>query len=143
LVNSPSRRTRLVIAEDHPSVARALKRLLANRFEIVAEVTDGNAAVDAARLRPDVMILDVSLPKMNGLEACRQIRQQEPMIRLVVVSAAVFPELKEESVRLRHICRRAEGRYASRPDRRHRGSPLSCRRRGLGRAESLDVIWSR
>ena len=100
-MSAPPRKTRVVIAEDHPSVAAALKRLIGTHFDIVAEVADGQAAVDVAtRLRPDVMILDLWLPKIDGLEACRRVRRDELEIKLIVMSADVCPELIEESRRL-------------------------------------------
>ena len=95
----------MVIAEDHPGVAAALKRLLSHHCEIVAEVADGNAAIDVAtRLRPDVMILDLWLPKTDGLEVCRRLKRQEPAIKLILMSADVSSDPTEESARLGDTC---------------------------------------
>lgn len=67
---------RLVIADDHPLIRRALRTLLAQEreFEIVAEAADGLGAVEAAhRYLPDVIVLDIGMPNLNGIEAARRV----------------------------------------------------------------------
>jgi DNA-binding NarL/FixJ family response regulator len=71
------RRARILIAEDHTIVMEGLTGLLKVDFDVVGAVSDGRMLVDAAkRLRPDVVVTDISMPGMNGLEACRQLRAE-------------------------------------------------------------------
>jgi two-component system response regulator NreC len=80
---------RIVLADDHKIVLDGLRSLLNSdpELEVVAEVRDGLAAVRAAQeLRPDVVIIDVSLPKMNGIEATRQIIAGDCSIKVVALS---------------------------------------------------------
>jgi CheY-like chemotaxis protein len=70
------RRPQVLVADDHPEVMKAVCRLLALDCEVVGSVTDGSAVLEAAhRLQPDVIVLDLNLPNINGLEACSQITQ--------------------------------------------------------------------
>ena len=89
-------RPRVLVADDHPDVAQAVCRLLALDYEIVGTVADGSALLEAVqRLEPDVVVLDVNLPKVHGLEACRQLTQMNPAIKVVVFSAMSESELGE------------------------------------------------
>jgi DNA-binding NarL/FixJ family response regulator len=73
---SPERRPRVLLADDHLLVAEALKSLLTPEFELVGVVEDGRALVEAAAtLRPDVIVADVSMPHLNGIDALAQLRQ--------------------------------------------------------------------
>lgn len=81
------KRPRVVMAEDHTLVGEGLGRILREHFNLVATVEDGLAAVKAAaRLRPDVVLLDISMPLMNGYEAARQIKTESPDIKIVFVT---------------------------------------------------------
>jgi DNA-binding NarL/FixJ family response regulator len=80
-------RTRVVLADDHAVVARGLSELLKDSFELLEVVHDGHALLDAAdRLRPDVIVTDISMPLLNGLDAIRQIRARHPEIKIVVLT---------------------------------------------------------
>ena len=69
----------MLIAEDHPGVAKAVCRMLALDYYIVANVADGRTVLEAAhRLQPDVIVVDLNLPHIHGLEVCRQITQVNP-----------------------------------------------------------------
>ena len=84
-----ARRTRIVIADDHPILRDGIRRMLDGEpdFEIVGEAGDGDAAVRlAAELLPDVILMDVGMPGMNGLEATRLIKAQHPSIVVVVLT---------------------------------------------------------
>jgi len=82
-------KTRILIADDH-LVMRAGLRLLLERqedFAVVAEADDGRQAVDlAAQLKPDVAVVDVAMPNMNGIEATRQMTAADPSLAVVVLS---------------------------------------------------------
>jgi DNA-binding NarL/FixJ family response regulator len=83
-----SRRPRVLLAEDHPAVAKAVCRVLALDCDVVGTVAEGGAVLEAAqRLRPDVIVVDFNLPHVNGLEACRQITQINPQAKVIVFSA--------------------------------------------------------
>jgi DNA-binding NarL/FixJ family response regulator len=78
---------RLLIADDHKIFAEGLKRLLNADFEIVGVVADGRELVAAAeKLRPDVMVVDISMPMLNGIEAVRQIKKVHPAIKVVFLT---------------------------------------------------------
>jgi DNA-binding NarL/FixJ family response regulator len=77
----------------------AVSRLLSLDCEVVGSVSDGSALLEAVdRLRPDVVVLDLNLPNLSGLEACRQITQAHPEIRVVVFTAVTDPELTQRSL---------------------------------------------
>ena len=93
-----TRRPRVLLAEDHPAVAKAVCRVLALDCEVVGAVADGGAVLEAAqRLLPDVIVVDLNLPNVNGLEACRQITQLNPEAKVVVFSAWNDPDVKQRS----------------------------------------------
>ncbi|MCY0966699.1 response regulator transcription factor [Parathalassolituus penaei] len=80
---------RLIIADDHPMVREGLKVSLEseNYIQVLADVSNGREALDkAAELKPDVVLLDISMPVMGGIEACELFRQQLPDIRLLIVT---------------------------------------------------------
>ena len=81
-------RPRVLLADDFPDLVKAVSRLLALDCEVVGTVADGDALLDIAqRLKPDVIVLDLTLPKLHGLDACRQVTQAHPEIRVVVFTA--------------------------------------------------------
>jgi len=70
------KKTRVLLADDHKIVIEGLKSLLGGEFEVVGSVEDGRALVDqAATLHPDVIVADISMPQLNGIEAARQIKK--------------------------------------------------------------------
>jgi DNA-binding NarL/FixJ family response regulator len=84
------RRPRVLLADDHPPLLAAIRRLLSAEFDVVGEAADGVEAVRLARaLQPDVVIMDLAMPPMGGIEAIRQI-QAEPsapaILALTVIS---------------------------------------------------------
>jgi DNA-binding NarL/FixJ family response regulator len=91
---SVPRRPRVLLADDHLMVAEALRSLLAPEFDLVGVVEDGRALVEAAgRLRPDVIVADVSMPQLNGIDALAQLRQggnRVPVVFLTMHRDASF-----------------------------------------------------
>jgi NarL family two-component system response regulator LiaR len=93
---------RILIADDHPIVRRGLTSLINIKpdLELVGEAADGLEAVDKARLlQPDVIILDLMMPRKSGLEAIKEIKQDNPEARILVVTSFaedenVFPAIK-------------------------------------------------
>jgi len=83
---------RLLIADDHGLMLEGLSRLLSGEFEIVGTATDGRKLVaEAERLRPDVVVLDIGMPELNGIEAARQVSKSLPECRIVFVTQQLDP----------------------------------------------------
>ena len=96
-----SRRARVVLADDHTLVTEALVTLLEPRFDVVATVADGRALLKTVEeLRPDVAVIDIAMPTLNGLDAARQIRVSTPECRLIFLTMAQDPDLAAEAFRL-------------------------------------------
>jgi len=93
---------RILIADDHPLFRKGLRALLASRpeMEVVGEVRTGQEAIDlAATVQPDLILMDLQMPGMSGIEATRQILHTSPQIRVLVVTLfeedeAVFTALR-------------------------------------------------
>jgi DNA-binding NarL/FixJ family response regulator len=82
-------RKRIVIAEDHMILREGLKALLSSspEIQVVGEAEDGREAIRLAlELKPDMLLMDLSMPRMNGMEAIREIRKQVPGIRILVLT---------------------------------------------------------
>src|SRR5579872_176174 len=93
-------RTKVLIADDHNVVAQGLRALLESTFDLLGVVHDGRALVEAVEsLRPDVILTDISMPSMNGLEAIRQIRARQPQARIIVLTMHREPQLAVEAFR--------------------------------------------
>jgi DNA-binding NarL/FixJ family response regulator len=91
---------RVLLADDHALLLGAYETLLAGECQIVGQVSDGRALVAAAlALTPDLIILDISMPLLNGLEAGRQIKQALPLVKLVFVTMNEDPDLAAEAFR--------------------------------------------
>jgi two-component system response regulator NreC len=83
------KKIRVLLAEDHTIVRKGLRSILdaEDSIEVVGEAEDGRAAVEAVEhLRPDVVLMDISMPGLNGLEATRQIKHRAPHIRVLVLT---------------------------------------------------------
>jgi DNA-binding NarL/FixJ family response regulator len=92
---------RVILADDHILVAEALQQLIAPYFDVVATVADGHALVDATlSLKPDVVVVDVAMPLLNGLEAGRQLKAKTPSLKLIFVTMNGDPNLAVEAIRL-------------------------------------------
>jgi DNA-binding NarL/FixJ family response regulator len=89
-----------LLADDHALLLGAFEKLLTPECDIVGQVSDGRALVAAAsKLRPDVVILDIGMPLLNGLEAGRQIKQTLRDVRLVFLTMNEDPDLAAEAFR--------------------------------------------
>jgi DNA-binding NarL/FixJ family response regulator len=93
-------RPRVLLADDHALLLAAFEKLLADQCEVVGLVSDGRALIEAAeRLRPDVIVLDIAMPLLNGLDAGRQIKQKMREVRLVFLTMNEDPALAAEAFR--------------------------------------------
>lgn len=91
---------RVLLADDHALLLGAFEKLLAGECDIVGQVSDGRALVAAAAtLRPDLIVLDITMPLLNGLEAGRQIKQKWPKVKLVFLTMNEDPDLAAEAFR--------------------------------------------
>ncbi|HEY3618514.1 MAG TPA: response regulator transcription factor [Candidatus Sulfotelmatobacter sp.] len=91
---------RIIIADDHTLVAEACRKLLENDYEVVATVSDGRALVRAvAELRPLLVIVDVSMPLLNGLDAAEQARELLPSVKLIFLTMNHDADLAAEAFR--------------------------------------------
>jgi len=80
-------KTKVVLADDHAVVAQALEALLKDTFDLAGVVHDGRALLKAVEeLRPDVVVTDISMPLLNGLDAIRHIRAEWPEVKVVVLT---------------------------------------------------------
>lgn len=94
-------RPRLLIVDDHELVIEALVRLLGRRFDIIGTLTDGLGVVDEfVRLRPDVLLLDLSVPQMSGLEILQQLNARRIPFKAVVLTMHADPSLAVASLRM-------------------------------------------
>jgi DNA-binding NarL/FixJ family response regulator len=93
-------RSRILIADDHILVAELCKRLLETEFDVVGVISNGRALVCAAgELRPDVVVLDIAMPILNGLDAERQLKQLLPAVKLVYLTMNPDVEVAAEAFR--------------------------------------------
>jgi DNA-binding NarL/FixJ family response regulator len=93
-------RSRILIADDHNLVAELCKRLLETEFNVVGVVSDGRAMVRAAsELKPDVIVVDVAMPVLNGLDAGRQVKEMLPAVKLVYLTMNADIEVAAEAFR--------------------------------------------
>jgi DNA-binding NarL/FixJ family response regulator len=93
-------RPRVLLADDHQMLADALKSVVEPRCEVVGTVSDGRALLEAAtRLQPDIVVLDIGMPQLNGLDAGRQLKQALPNTKLIFMTMLEDPYLVGEAYR--------------------------------------------
>jgi len=91
---------RLLLADDHRLLADACKNMLEHEYQVVGVETDGRSLVKAALAqKPDLVILDIAMPHLNGLDAAQQIKQKLPSTKLVFMTMNQAPEVAAEAFR--------------------------------------------
>ena len=94
-------RPRILLADDHIIVSQGLQSLLEDEFDVVGSVTDGRALVDAARLlKPDVIVADISMPILNGVDAVRQLRREGDKTKVVFLTMHTDAQIAVEAFRV-------------------------------------------
>jgi DNA-binding NarL/FixJ family response regulator len=94
-------RPRVLLADDHRLLREAFERLLEADCDVAGSVGDGRAALaEVSRLAPDIVVLDVAMPLLNGLDAARQIRRTAPEVRLIFLTMNEDPDVAAEAFRV-------------------------------------------
>jgi len=100
IVLAMASRSRVLIADDHTLVAELCKKLLETEFDVVGTVSDGHALVRAAReLKPDVIVVDIAMPILNGLDAGQQVKEMLHAVKLVFLTMNPDVEVAAEAFR--------------------------------------------
>jgi DNA-binding NarL/FixJ family response regulator len=96
-----SKLPRVILADDHTILVEAFRKLLEPTCEVVATVADGHALLEVApKLRPDVIVLDIAMPLLNGLDAGRRVKEIVPGVKLVFLTMNEDPDLAVEAIRM-------------------------------------------
>jgi DNA-binding NarL/FixJ family response regulator len=92
------KRPRVLLADDHRLLREAFAQLLESACEVVGAVADGRALLAAAaELRPDIVVLDIAMPQLNGLDAARQLQRTMPAVKLIFLTVTEDPEVAAEA----------------------------------------------
>ena len=101
LVEATQERPRVVLADDHALLLDAFEKLLTPQFHVVGKATDGRSLLTLAeQVHPDVVVLDMMMPCLNGLDAARQLRERHAHLGLVFLTMMEDPEIAAETIRL-------------------------------------------
>ncbi len=93
-------RRRVLLADDHTLLLGAFEKLLEHEYTVVGAVSDGRALLSAAaELRPDVIVLDIAMPLLNGLDAARQLKKTMPKVKLIFLTMNEDPNVASEAFR--------------------------------------------
>lgn len=95
------RRARVLLADDHRLLLEAFEKLLQPDFEVVGTVSDGRALLTAAReLKPDVIVLDISMPLLNGMVAAERLKKTMPEVKLIFLTVNEDPGFASQAMRI-------------------------------------------
>ena len=95
------RRPSVLLADDHAEILTALHRMLLPYCDVVGQVSDGRALLEAAAsLQPDVVVADLNMPEVSGLEACRLIAEAAPRTRIVMLTASDDAAIRKKAQQL-------------------------------------------
>ena len=94
-------RPRVLLADDHTLLLEAFEKLLADECEVVGTVSNGRALLDvAAKTRPDIVVVDIAMPLLNGIDAARRLKQLHPDIRIIFLTMNEDPDVAAEAFRV-------------------------------------------
>ena len=120
-------RPRVLLADDHAGIVRALERMLSLECDVVGVVADGSEVAEAAaRLQPVVTVVDLNLPNVSGLEACRRILRTNPRAKVILITGMVDDDDQGGSSGRRSIRLRPQAGGGARTDRRHQTRMGGC-----------------
>lgn len=92
------KRPRVLLADDHPILTEGIQKILEPRFELIGAVQDGRALLtEAERLEPDIVLVDISMPLLNGIDAGRQLKKKLPRTKIVFLSMHADPDYVSEA----------------------------------------------
>ena len=92
-------RPRVLLVDDHPGIVEALSCMLSTECDVVGVIADGREVADAAaRLQPVVIVVDLNLPDVSGLDVCRQINHNNPRVKVIVISARIDEAIRDEAL---------------------------------------------
>jgi DNA-binding NarL/FixJ family response regulator len=95
------KRPRIILADDHTLIVDALKNLLQPEFEVVGTFADGRALLESApKLKPDLIVLDIAMPNMSGLNAGARLKELMPAVKLIYLTMNADPDMAGEAFRL-------------------------------------------
>jgi DNA-binding NarL/FixJ family response regulator len=95
------RRITILLADDHTMISAALRKLLEPEYEVIGRVEDGRALIKVAvDLKPDLVLVDVGMPLLNGLDAGRELKKLMPRVKLIFLTMNPDPELASEALRI-------------------------------------------
>jgi DNA-binding NarL/FixJ family response regulator len=91
---------RVLLADDHRMLREAFAQLLRTTCDVVGMVADGRALLTSARrLRPDIVVVDIAMPLLNGLDAARQLRRSMPEVKIIFLTVSEDPDVASEALR--------------------------------------------
>jgi DNA-binding NarL/FixJ family response regulator len=94
-------KTRILLGDDHAFILDGIRAVLQVEYEVVGQAQNGRALVDAAeRLKPDVVILDISMPLLNGFDAALQIKKSRPQVKLIFLSQHLNPAYLRQALKV-------------------------------------------
>lgn len=95
------KRSTILVADDHTMICEGLKRMLEPEFEVIACVKDGHALVKTAvELKPDLVLVDVGMPLLNGLDATRELKKLMPRVKVIFLTMNPDPDIASEALKL-------------------------------------------
>src|SRR5271167_4153848 len=95
------KRIRILLADDHTMICAGFQKLLEPHYEVVGSVADGRALLKVApELKPDVVLLDVAMPLLNGLDAARELRKKMPHVKLIFLTMNPDSDIAGEAFRI-------------------------------------------
>ena|ERR1700722_9592319 len=101
MTSSQASHVRILIADDHELMRRGLRSILATRpdWEVCGEAVDGSDAIEKTKmLQPDILVLDISMPRVNGLEVARAVRRDYPRTQVVILSQYDESEMRPYAI---------------------------------------------
>jgi DNA-binding NarL/FixJ family response regulator len=95
------RRTRVLLADDHEMICAGFRKLLEPEYDVIGSVADGLALLRAAaELKPDVVLVDIGMPLLNGLDAGRELKKGQPIVKIVFLTMNPDPDVAIEALRI-------------------------------------------